>query len=164
MLRGTANFDVGNYVAFFVPLPVNPPVPSDLHLQPLGEGVDYRDSHAMQSARDAVRFVVELASSMQDSHHDLQGRPVELRMIVYGDASTVIRHGDAAVLVERHFDLFAVATQGLIHAVVHYFIDQVVQPQGIRTADIHGRPAPDCLKAFKNLDLAGIIARCIAQN
>ncbi|OQB26441.1 MAG: hypothetical protein BWY13_00373 [Euryarchaeota archaeon ADurb.Bin190] len=53
----------------------------------------------MQSTRDAIGLVVELASGMKNSHDDLQSRPAQLGVAVYGDAPAVIGHGDAAVPV-----------------------------------------------------------------
>ena len=164
MLRGSPYLNVRSHSALFIPLPVNPPVPSNLHLQPFGEGIDNGDAHAVQAARYAIGFVIELAPSVQHSHDDLQGRPVELRMVIYRDAAAIIFDGDASVHVDDHIDLFAIASQGLVHAVINYLVDQVMQPQGVCAADIHRGPAPDCLKAFKNLDLACVIARCFAQN
>ena len=47
----------------------------------------------------------------------------------------------------------AVTCQGLIHAVVNYLIDKVMEPSGPCASYIHGRPLPDGLKAFQYLYL-----------
>ena len=50
------------------------PVLVDLHLQPLGQGVDHAGAHAVQAAGDLVAAAAELAAGVQDGKYHLQRR------------------------------------------------------------------------------------------
>ncbi|OPX79236.1 MAG: hypothetical protein A4E43_01045 [Methanosaeta sp. PtaB.Bin005] len=65
MIRAAPFLQIRDHLALFEALPVDPSVPADLHLHPLGEGINHGDAHPMQSAGDAIRLVVELAAGMQ---------------------------------------------------------------------------------------------------
>ncbi len=57
--------------AMDVKLPVLLAAPVDFQQQGLGQGIDDRDAHAMQTARHLVGIVVKLAAGMQHGHDDL---------------------------------------------------------------------------------------------
>ena len=72
-------------------------------------------------------------------------------MLVNGDATAVVLDGDAAVLVDGHLDVCAVAGHGLVDAVVHRLVHQVVQALLADVANIHGGALAYGLKAFQHL-------------
>ena len=76
------------------------------------------------------------------------------------EAAPVVLYCDAAVFVQRHVNLMAEPRQGFVHAVIHDFIDQMMQPPHIRGADIHARPLPYGLQSLKYLDLFLSVVRC----
>ena len=110
----------------------------------------------MQSARDLVAVVVELASGMKDGEDDLRGR-LAAGMAIDGNAATVVDDGDRAVDVNRDVDLVAVSGQRLVDRVVDDLVDQMVQPGRTGRPDVHGRALPHGLQPFENLDLVGAV-------
>src|ERR1035438_5147507 len=42
-------------------------------------------------------------------------------------APAIVGHGDRVIVVDDHLDVRGVATEGFVHRVIDYFIDQVVQ-------------------------------------
>jgi len=65
MIGAAPVLQIRDHLAPFESLPVDPSVPADLHLHPLGEGIDHGDAHPMQPAGDAVRLMVKLAAGVQ---------------------------------------------------------------------------------------------------
>ena len=130
-----------------------------LHLgdEPLGEGVDDRDAHAVQAAGDLVGVVVELAAGVQDGEDDLEGRDLLDRVLLHRNAAAVVVHGDGVVRVDGHLDLGAEARHGLVHRVVHDLPHQVVQAGLGRRADVHAGALADGLEALQDLDLPGSV-------
>ena len=73
----------------------------DLRLQPLAQRVDHRNADAVQTARDFVGVLVELAAGVQHGHDDFQCRPLLLLVHVGRNAAAVVRHRHRTVFVER---------------------------------------------------------------
>lgn len=68
------------------------------------------------------------------------------------------RHAAASILyrntiVFMYFDDYVISMAGkhLVDRVIYNFINQVVQTSRVSRANIHTRPFPDSLKAFKHL-------------
>ena len=91
-------------VAAVVALLVDLAVPSDLHLERLGQGVDHRHADAVQAAGDLVGALVELPAGVQLGQHHLRGGDAFGAVDVDGDAAAVVLHGDARVDVDRDVD------------------------------------------------------------
>jgi hypothetical protein len=106
----------------------------------------------METARDLVAVVVELASGVQHREDDF-GRGLAAFMEVDRDAAAVVDHGDGVVDVDCDVDLVAVPGQGLVDRVVDNLVDEVMQSGGPGRADIHRRPLANGFEAFENLDL-----------
>ncbi len=58
-------------------------------------------------------------------------------MVINRHATTIIRDGHRAVLVQRDFDFRRVAGDGLVNTVIQDLLNQVVGTGGIR---VHARP------------------------
>ena len=84
-------------------------------------------------------------------------------MRIHRDAAPVIGDAQIALFVEMHLDAAGMAGNGLVHAIVDDFGEQVMQCIGIRAADIHTRPPPDRLEPFEYLDILGRIVASIGQ-
>ena len=80
----------------------------DLHLEPFAQRVHDRHADAVQTARDLVRVLVELAAGMEHGHDDFEGRALLLLVHVGRNAAAVVDDGDRAVLVDRHVDVLRV--------------------------------------------------------
>jgi hypothetical protein len=94
--------------ALFVRLPPQRTLPAHLHFQPRRQRVHAADTNSVESARDLVGVLVELAARVEHRHHDLHGRPVFRGMQVHGDASTIVHDRDRVVLVDHYLDVVAV--------------------------------------------------------
>ena len=123
----------------------------------LGQGVDDGDAHAVQSARDLVGRVIELTAGVQDRHDDLERRDLFDRMLVDGDAATVVDDRDGVVGVDRHLNLGAETGHGLVDGVVNDLPHQVMKTAGARRANVHARALTNGLETFENLNLAAIV-------
>ncbi len=125
----------------------------DLHLEPLGEGIDDRNAHTVEAACNLVGGTVELATGVQGSQYNLHRRPTRRLVEVHGDSAAVVHHRHAAIQVNGDLDAIAEACQRLIDAVIHHLIHQVVKPLRAGAADIHRRSLADGLQPFKDPDL-----------
>ena len=133
-------------------------VAPDLERELRGERVHHRDADAVQTARDLVGAVVELAAGVQGGHHHLGGGLALGDVHVDRDAAAVVGDGDAVVLVDGDGDLLAVAGDGLVDRVVDDFVDEMMQTIGTGGPDVHRRALADRVEAFENLDRAGVVA------
>ena len=94
-----------------------------LGLHPFTECGHCLGTDAVQSGRHLVGVLVEFRSSANGSQHDFQGRPLGLRVFFHRDATAVVADAQAAVHVDLHMDMFGVAGERFIDAVVNQFID-----------------------------------------
>ena len=117
----------------------------DLQEQPGGQGVDHRDPHAVEPARDLVAApLTEFRPGMEHGEDHL-GRRLALLFLhrAGGDTPAVVGHPDTAVGQQRDVDLGAVAGHGLVHRVVDDLPDQVVQTGRSGRSDVHPGSLPD---------------------
>ena len=136
--------------------PVDAAVAPDLHLEPAGEGVDDRDAHAVEAARDLVALAAELAAGVQHREHDLGRRLVGvLGVRVDRDPAAVVDDPAAAVGQQRDVDPVRVAREGLVDGVVHNLVDEVVEARRTGRTDVHTGPFPDRLETLENGDVLG---------
>ena len=125
-------------------------VTTDGELEPIGERVDATHTNAMQTARDLVAVLVELAAGVQHAHDDLGRRALRLVLVVHlhtdRDTTAVVDHADAVVGVDGDDDVVAVTGKRLVDGVVDHFEHHVMQAGAIRcVADVHARPFADSL-------------------
>jgi hypothetical protein len=132
-------------------------VPADLELEVIRECVDAGDADSVETARDLVGLVGELAAGVERRHHDLRGGAALLLVQVHGDAATVVLDGDRVVAVDDDPDQVAEASDRLVDRVVHHLVDQVVEPRRAGGADVHGRPLADRLQPLQDLDGSSIV-------
>ena len=86
-------------------------------------------------------------------------------------AAPVVVYGHAFIGVDRDFNAVAKASQRLVHAVVHHFINQVMHRFAVGATHIHSGAFSDSFQPFQNLNLTGAIVavrrffqRCISHN
>ena len=149
----------GRRAALLVALGPHLAAAPDLDLEPLAERVDDRDADAVQTARDLVGRVLELAAGVQDGQHDLGRRlaasPCGCRR---GCRGRCRRSEHGAVGVQDDLDRVAVAAERFVDRVVDGLVDEVVQTVGARVADVHGGALADRLQALEHLDVARGVA------
>ena len=129
-------------------------VPVDLEHEPGREGVDDRDAHAVQAARDLVALAAELAAGVERGQDDLGRRDLGvLRVRTDRDACAVVDHPDPAVGQDGDVDPGGAPGHGLVDRVVHDLPHQVVQARRSGRADVHARALPDRLEALEDGDV-----------
>jgi hypothetical protein len=133
-------------------------VAPDAQVEPVGKGVDHRDAHAVEAARDLVAVLVELTARVELGHDDLGGRHSLLLVDAHGDAAAVVADRDGAVGVDADAHLGRVAAEHLVDAVVHDLVDHVVKARAVvGVADIHARALAHGIQALENLDGFGAV-------
>ena len=115
--------------------------------------VHARYAHAVQTARNLVAALVELAAGMEHGQHHFERRFALLFVVVGRDAAAVVAYGDGIIFVDRHVDVGTVAGQRLVDRVVDYLIDQMVQTLLTNVADIHGGALAHRFEALKDLNI-----------
>jgi hypothetical protein len=120
LVGGADLFEVRLRLAPSVRLTPDLSLAADLELEPGRERVHDRDADTVETARDLVGAVVELAASVQRRQHDLGSGALLRGMFVHRNAATVVADGHAAVLVQNHVDLFAEAGHRLVDRVVDH--------------------------------------------
>ena len=111
----------------------------------------------MQAAGNLIGRVIELTAGVKDRHDDLERRNLFDRVLVDGDAATVIDDRNGVVGVDRHLNLGAETGHGLVDGVVNDLPHQVVQTAGARRADIHARALTDGFETLEDLNFAAIV-------
>lgn len=107
----------------------------------------------MQTARDLIGVVIELAAGMQHRHDDLCRRNVFLRMHISRNATPIVTDGDGLIEVDHHANLAAVSRERFIDGVIHQLEDHVMQARAIiGIADVHAGALAYCIQALENLD------------
>jgi hypothetical protein len=90
---------------------------------------------------------------MQDREHDLKGALAVILHPVDRNTPAIVLDHERTVAVDDHIDAAAVPGKGLIYRIIHDFVNEMVQPAGISTADIHRRPLADRGEPFKDRDM-----------
>ena len=146
--------------AALVGLLVDLAVAPDFELEASRERVDDRDADAVETARDLVAVVVELAAGVQDGQDDFRRRLAAL-VTIDRDAAAVVDDRDRVVDVDRDVDLIAVAGERLVDGVVDDLVDEMVQAGRARRPDSIAGPLADRLETFEDLDLRRAVVRAV---
>ena len=155
IVAGADHFDRRSRSAFAVRLAEYFAVAVDFGDEQRRECVHARNTHTVQTARNLVTALVELAARMEHGEHDFECGLALLFVEVGRDASAVILDCDRVVFVDRNVDVGTVSCQRLVDRVVHHLVNQVVQTFFSDVADIHGRTLPDSFQTFEDLDVGG---------
>ena len=155
IVAGADHFDRRSRSAFAVRLAEYFAVAVDFGDEQRRECVHARNTHAVQTARNLVAALVELAARMEHGEHDFECGLTLLFVEVGRDASAVILDCDRVVFVDRNVDVGTVSCQRLVDRVIHHLVNQVVQTFFSDVADIHGRTLPDRFQTFEDLDVGG---------
>ena len=126
-------------------------------VQPARKRVGDRSAHTVQTARRLVVLVIELAARVQFCEHHFHAAHAEGGMNVYGYAAAVVQHARAAVRMYGHFYPVAVPVGDLVHRVVDYLPQNVVQSLGARRPDVHARAQPHRVQPFEHLYILSFV-------
>src|SRR6267378_3754026 len=150
----------GRHPALLVALGPHLAPAADLDIEPLAERVHDRDADAVQTARNLVGRVLELAAGVEHGQHDFRRRLAGLLVRVDRDPAAVVADGDRAVGVQNDLDRVAEAAERLVDGVIDNLVDQMMQAVGARVADVHSGALADRLEALENLDVARGVRVC----
>ena len=132
----------------------------NLRLQIVRKGVHAGYTDTVETAGHLIAVLAELTAGMEDGQNDFESRAVLLLVHSGRDASSVIFYSDGIIFIDSHFDVRTVARERLIDTVVNHLIYKMVQTSFTNISDIHRRPLPYGLKAFKNLNtVRGVLLR-----
>ena len=129
----------------------------DVDVHPGRQRVDDRQADAVQAARGDVRAAAELAAGVQLGGHHLDAGQPGLRLLVGGDAASVVVDLGRVVGVQGHLDGPRGTGQGLVHAVVDDLPQAVHQAAGVGRADVHARPLAHGLEALEDEEVSGVV-------
>ena len=107
------------------------------YFQVFAERVHAAHAHAVQTTRNFIRILVKFAPRVQHRHHHFYGGAAFFLVKIDGNPAAVVADGNRVIFVDGDFDSVAVAGQGLVNGVVHYFPHQMVQAFYPRVADVH---------------------------
>ena len=112
------DLEFAGLLAFLVALVIDLAAGEDVDLHEAGEGVDYADADAVQAAGDLVRSVVELSARVQLGHDDFDGGTFSVLWTPTGMPRPLSSTLTSVVRVNGHADRVAIASHGLVDAVV----------------------------------------------
>ena len=137
---------------------VDLPIAVDVGGEPVGERIHTLRPDPVETTREFVGTLTELAAGVQVCEDKLDGRDPELGMRIDRDTPSVVLHRDRTVAVDRDGDERAMAGEMLIDRIVEDFENGVVQTAlGRGIADIHSRALPHGFEAFEFVNLTGIV-------
>jgi len=152
-------FQLAGRLALRIRLLPGKTIAPDLQVQFFAERVHTGNANAVQSAGNFVRRCIELAAGMERGHDHLSRRnffSVDVHRID-GNAAAVIHDSDGIIDMNCDINLVGVSGERFINRIVYDFIDQMVQANLARRADVHGRTFTHGLHATQHFD--GI--RCV---
>ena len=110
----------------------------------------------MQAARGFVGAAVELAACVKHGHdHFKRGLFGKFRVRIDRHAAPVVEHAEKAALLQRDLDESRMACDRLVHRIVDYLGEEMVQRVGVGAADIHAGAAAHWLEPLQHLDRGG---------
>ncbi len=119
----------------------------DLHNHAVGQCVDNRGAHTVQTAGGLIGLPAEFATRVQGAKDHLErGFVRELGVRIDRNAAAVVADGDSVIGMQLNLDPVGVARDSLVHRVIKDLGHKVVQRAFIRAADIHAGAQANRLK------------------
>ncbi len=147
--------DAGHAALEAQPLLGRRPVDVDVH--PRREGVDDRESHAVQTAGRDVGATAELAAGVELGRDHLDAGEPGLGLLVGRDAATVVVDLHGVVRVEGDLDPVGRAGQRLIDAVVDDLPQAVHEATGVGRADVHAGALAHRLESLEDEEVGRVV-------
>lgn len=151
---GADHFKVGGFVAIGKGHLVLVAVTLDLDADQGRQGVDHRNTHAVQTTGELVVLIGELATGVELGEDQLNTRHTLFRVNVHRHATTVVGHFQGVVSVENDMHRFGVPGQGFVDAVVDDFLGEVIRPTGV---GVHAGAFAHRVEAREDFDGVGVI-------
>src|SRR5204863_7149794 len=96
--------------------------------------------------------VVELSAGAEGREDDLDGRDIFSWVNADRNSAAVVYDGAASVGIDLHKDRFAEPGERFIDRVIDDFVDQMMQPARVVSADVHARARAYVLYVVEHLD------------
>src|SRR5271170_5510482 len=141
-----------------VALKINLAVLVNFDFELVAERIDHRRADAMQSARNFVRALFELAAGVQHRMHDFERRSLFRRMHIDRNSAAVVFDRDPIVAQNYNIDLGAESGERFVNRVVDDLGDEMMQAALGGVADVHPGAFANCFESLENLDGLGAIA------
>ena len=111
--------------------------------------IDDGNAHAVQTAGNLIRILVEFSARMQLSHNDFRCGNTFFLVQIRRNAATVVPYRNGTVGIDNDIRLCAISRQSFVNRVIQNFVHHMVQSRSvIRIADIHPRTFAHRVKAF----------------
>ena len=126
------------------------------HLETSRQRIDHGDPDPVQSAREPVAPLRELAARMEPGEDELDARNAFVGMDVDGHPAAVVADRQRIVPVRDDRELARLSGDRLVDAVVDDFLRKVIRPGGI---GVHARTLAHGVEACQHLDRSGVVCR-----
>ena len=123
-------------------------IPGNIYYKLVRQCIYNCRTYSVKSAAYLVGGAVKLATCMQHCVYNTLRRNSLLLMYIDRNASSIVRHGCRAILVDAHPYIVAIPRQMLIHRVVYKLLYEVVQSASPCVADVHSRSQSYRLKSL----------------
>ena len=91
----------------------------------------------METSGHLVAVLAEFTAGMKHRQHDLESRPVLLRVHSGRNSSSVVLDSDGVILIDGNFDMITVSGHSLVDTVVNYLIYKMMKTSDPDVSDIH---------------------------
>jgi len=118
--------------------------PAYFQFQSVRKSIHHRDPDPVQAAGHLVGGPIELAAGMQDRHDNFRGGHILSGVHINRYAAAIVLYGHGTIQMDDDINFVTIAPQRLIDGIVHHFINEMMQTQAARRADIHGRSFSYC--------------------
>ena len=140
-------------MSFFITLLISLSILTDLYLQPVGKGIDYRSTYTVQTAGHLISPAAKFSSCVQNGKNHLYCRLARLMIETHRNSPPIICHSDGIIRIDINLDLITISGKRLVNAVIDDLIYQMMKPSLRCASYIHSRSFADSRQSLKDLYL-----------
>ena len=101
------------------------------NFDPIGQGIDHRNSHTMQAARKLVVVGAKLTAGMQFGHDNFDTTLPIFWVNIDWHTAAIVFNRQRTILIDNNTDFIGMSSQRLIHCIINDFLCQMVWARGI---------------------------------
>src|SRR5229473_3027585 len=117
---------------------VNLALAADGELEGFRQGIDYRNTHSVETAGNFIRFLIKLSASVQYGHNHFRSGAALRSNDAGRNPATVIRNSNRIVGMNNDPHLGTIACKNLIDGIINRLKHHMVQAGTIvSVADVH---------------------------
>jgi hypothetical protein len=136
------------------------PVAGDRDFHPFADEVDDRCAYAMKPAGGFVGgsvVVLEFSTGAQGGEDDFDSWDAFGGVNADGDAAAIVDDRAGAIGINFDENAFRIAGQGLVDGVIDDFVDEVMKPAWVVSADVHTGAGADVFHIVEDADHAFVV-------